>query len=967
MSDAWTFDQPEPEAAPPKEETVAIPGDPSTGRATRIFPAPVQESQTDEDPEQVIPDAEYAANFGRLLRPRKIPPHTPPPGPPPPPPPLGHNQGPPMGGGPPLTPEEARAAVLDTIAPAPKTKEPLDIYTRLIDDLHPVKRAMGDEYGDIAAIDNPYEQFRLSRGAPGRAEHMLRHGTIKFDDLSNVGESFEDIMRPITQAGERDAFVSYLKSRHALEMEQHGVASGVPLDAARIDVAHNAARYEPYAQGLDDYQANVLNYMKDSGILSQEAVDAMRNKWTSYIPMYRAFDGGPHTPKEFNVQNPVRRRTGSEEKTLDPVESIIRNTYTMTQNAENNRGARTFVDYFQARPGQIPLQKVKQPVIPKHVHADETRRALEDAGIDTSGIPDSAMPGFDIFRHARQQSLRPGEIAVYRNGKREVWKTDPAIAEAITKMNDVELGMFTKIMGAGSRTLRAGVVLNPAYMLRNIHRDQLTAFVQSKHNYIPYWDFLSGMKSRVTKDQAYQNALKSGGMQATMVAQDRKYDNALLRKYGAKPRNLLEKARSFRPLEGLRELSEAFDNATRLGEYKRTAGMSNDPVDIMEGGMAMRDVTQDFQRKGKNTQAYRHSVAFGGGQLQGIDRELSNLKHGLIKGDARSRTAVAAKIASGITIPSIILWYMNKDDPRFQNENNQVKDRYWLKYPPYDPSKPLSEQEEPIRITKGFSTGIAFSAPTERFLDKVYRDRPEAFKDLAASLAESAIPGFVPTLLQPAAEHLTNKTAMSKFQRPLIPRRFEGKIYHDEQYHPGTSEVAKLAGKGVAKVAGDTSFANPIVIDNYIRGHGGDVAKYATHAADAALRAAGLTPSHGGEKPEKKWSDVPGVGSFVQRFPSGGMQPIQDFYEKYTELEKAHNTRKKLTKQDRDAEAEAIPDLGRLSKVKRRVDNLQRQLRDIQDDKSLNAKQKRQQIDETYIELLEASQDGLEQLKGRTP
>lgn len=960
MSDIWTFDAP-PE--PEREPGYAVTPGGGEGGATRIQPAevaPPQETMTDVEPPPAAGE-EYAGLLNRLFRGAgqashghvPPPPHQPPPGGPPG---MGHNAGPPMA----PTPEEAHRAVMDTIAPPPKEGEPLDPYTKFIDNLHPIKRAMGEKAGsgsDIPAIMNPYEQYRLARGSAGKAEHMLRFGTLGYGDLAKTGESFEDIMKPIVEAGERDEFVSYLKARHALEMEQKGVPSGVPLDAAMVNFQANVQRFEGDAMRLDAYQASLLDYLKDSGILSEKAVENMRDKWTTYIPMYRAIEGTPANPSEFNVKNPVMRRKGSEEKTLDPIENVIRNTFSMTEMAERNRAANTFIDYFHARPGQIPLQKVRQPVLPTHVTARETRDFLEGQGIDTSGLTDQDLTGMAVFRHGKQQQLRPGEFARYVDGKREIWKTDPAIANAITNLDGPELGLFVKAMGAPARALRAGVTLNPAYMLRNIHRDQLTAFVQSKHNYRPLWDYMSGMKSRVFKDDAYQDWLKSGGSQATLVAQDRRYENPLMRKYGAKP-NLLERARRYSPLEGLRTVGEVMENATRIGEFKRATKGSGDVSDVMQGGMASRDVTQDFQRRGSATKNYVHMTSFAGGQLQGIDREINNL----LRGDTKRRAAVMAKIASSITVPSIALWWANKDDPRYQAENNQVKDRYWLIYPPWKEGLPLEQQGEPTRITKGFSTGIAFSAPTERFLDQIYRERPEAFKDLAASLGESIMPSFVPTALQPIIEHGTNRTALSKFQRDLVPRRFE-KTLAPYQYHPGTSETAKLIGKGVSKVAGDTSFASPVIIDNYIRGYGGDLAKIGVKGVDALLRQAGAADTSGGEKPTPKGADNPIFGSFTQRFPSGMLQPIQDFYEKYEKSEKAHRTRQVLMQKGRKDEAATIEKFTRLSGVKRTMDELQKKLRTVQDNPKLSADQKRAEIDKTYIQLLRTAKSGLKMAK----
>lgn len=849
------------------------------------------------------------------------------------PPPAGHNAGPSL--------RADEDLVLSRIGEQPTAPLNLkqaasDTYTALVDNLNPIKKAVQE---GTPTIENPYEQFRLTRGSAGKAEHMLRHGTFDFKTLGNNGAPLIDVLKTMQQ--DRRGFSAYLLAQRALELDARGVTTGVDLGAAQRVAAAGQQKYGNAARALDEFQDNTLKYFRDSGIISRDAYDGMRNAARSYIPLYRAFEPGVGSGKQFNVFNPIKRLVGSDEKILDPIDSIIRNTYVLTEMAERNRAATVLVDYAKKNPHDIPLQKVSQTPKPIEITPTEIDRIMQDHGVPQSvyGQPSQAT----IWRRDQHPSLKPNEFAVYENGKRVVYKTDENIAAAVRGMDEQELGLFTKIAAAPARWLRAGVTLDPGYMVSNIVRDQLSAAVQSTHGYRPVADSLSGLWSRMKKDQSYQDWLKSGGSQSTLVSQDRAHTTEFLRQYGSPP-DVWQAVKNAggSPMRLLRDLSETIDNATRIGEFKRaTRGNrgARSADEIMEGGMASRDVTQDFQRRGAKTRAWNSVSAFANGQVQGLDREINNF---------RSRPlAASAKIATYITMPTIYFWLANKDDPRYQNAPRDVKDSFWL-YLPED------KKAEPIKIPKGFTMGLAGGSLIERTLDAYFKDKPEAYKGFVKNVLGSATPNVLPTIAVPGIEQFANKSTF--FQTPLVSERLK-KMPYSEQVNRGTSETAKLVGRGVSKINDDTSFASPIVLDNYIRAWGGKTAEYARAGVDAALRTLGAVES-GPPGPTRRLSDIPILRRFVMQYPSASAQPIQDFYEEYGKLERQAASSREARRRGEDAE---VP--FRLAAPKKQLDAMHRRIRETYADKEMKPDEKRKIIDETYIQMLDTAQRALEARK----
>lgn len=851
--------------------------------------------------------------------------------------------------------ETAQDQVLSRIAssePKSSVKPTLDkVYTALVDDLHPVKQLTRLLAGEkpLEVADDPYQLARLTRGSTGKADHFLEFSPFKFDTFENVGKPLTKILEPHRE--DLDGLRAYAVSKRALELEARGVKTGVPLEAAQTTVAQGR-KYEKAFNDLKDYQTHTLEYLRDSGILGKDAFEAMKEANQDYVPFYRLMDeaegisGAKSAGKGLSVRAPVKKIEGSTRQIVDPLESIIKNTYLYVQLAERNRALSTLADLADSagERGAELMTRVESP-------AKKDSVAIGFAKENGADVPHETL---SVFR-PRAPGLRNDEIALYRDGARQVFQVSPEVATAVRALDQQSVSLAVKIMRAPASWMRAGTTLAPDFVARNFIRDQLTAFNLGEKGITPIVDAIRGLGSLFTKDEDYQAFLKSGGANAVMVAIDRHYIEQNIFKL-EKDTGLASKAWNVikSPLEVLRVASEIIENSTRLGEFKRQIQGEKGADTIMQGGMAAREVTLDFQRVGAQTRALNMIVAFWNAHVQGLDKTARAFI------DRPAQTAL--KLAVSVTTPSVLLWFANKDDdwidPQGKHHNRWdetprwQKDLFWI----------ILTKEHIYRIPKPAELGIIFGSLPERVLEAYKGTNPKAFSDLGSSLGQALTPSYIPSFMIPIVEQFANRSTFTG--NPIVPHGMEG-ILPEYQYTDYTTESAKLLGKFATVMPGfkDSTLSSPAVIENYVRAWSGQLGQYALKLADQALIKSGAIPDP--VKPASTLADIPVIKAFVIRYPSAGAQSIQDFYDSYDKTNTRINTIKYLAKSgdvqaamDVMRAAQSENDLFRLQGIKEALATQTKYIRLVSKNPDIQPGEKRQLIDGVYYMMIQAAHQG---------
>ena len=850
------------------------------------------------------------------------------------------------------------------------TKEILDNFTfNWLDKLHPILRTVREaEKLGVKAKEgtlNPYELARIQPGMISRGEHFLKYGTLDFKNLETQSKPLTTILEPVTKdITTYNEFNAYSVAKRALEKSKQGFETGIDIKAAENTVKKLDSKYKETFKELGEYQNNLLKYLKDSGIVNEKTYNLMLEANKDYVPFFRVLeDLGKDGSISKSVANPLKKFTGSKKIVVDPIESIYKNTLHFVTLVERNRSLVEFVKMVEQvkaiDPAAFPeASKVK----PRLTKTKVTRQELENVVTDISKIDSSALEGFEIFRR-NQQQLGKNEVAIFRDGKREVWDLGSDLSRSWKYSTESSQKLIRSIISLPARTLRAGATLAPEFFLRNAMRDTVGGTVFSRSGFVLGLDTARGMMTQIyakagkqKESKIYQDWIKSGGPQSSYVAFDRKYfSNNIAKELTSRPVYNLVK----NPLEMLRIATEFFENATRLGEFQKAynngikKGLSHKQA-VERGGFESRNITIDFQKMGAKVGAWNAISAFFNARIQGYSKLYDTFKNP----ETRAKALYIA--GASITLPSILLWIANHDDERYKELPQWQKDLFWIII--------TGEGKDTTvwRIPKPFELGYVFGTLPEKALDFIQTKDPTAIKnfikDLAFDNATSILP--IPDIAKPLIEAWSNKSLFTK--KPIVPRSLEG-VLPEYQYTEYTSETSKILGKLIRQISGDYSgISSPARIESTINNWTGTLGRTFVSVLDKALITSGIVDDP--IKPSQTLADIPIIRAFIVRTPSAGSEYITTFYDKYSKVNKIFNSIEKLQKAGDFQEANKLlsnlPAEASILKSSYKIiqDNGQR-VRNIYNSKLFTPDQKRQFIDELYRQMIDISKYSLEVLK----
>lgn len=708
-----------------------------------------------------------------------------------------------------------------------------NMYTKLVDELHPYdeltkegERRIGRKF---STEESPYEQAWLARGWAGKAKALIERGVPEKGIIA-----FKDIVRKIPDKLLKD-FSTYLTALRELDMNRWN--KSLPEGETKLITRYTEAEcletikhyekssvFKKAAAEIHKYTDYLLSEEAvNAGMLSKEAAAAMKNKYPHYVPFFREFYEAADTPgkgtgKGFvNVGGVTKKMKGSTLDVIDPIESIARSTYAIINAVERNKVGQSIVR----------LSKI------------DGMGALVEKVHGAAKVTDHSF-------------------SVWENGKKVVYNTTPELYQAFKMLNPEGANMVVKILSVPAKWLRAGAVLSPEFMLRNPARDMISAAVYSKHGFIPVADTLKGLALYLQKGNTYWEYMRSGASQANLVSLDRNYLSGQMRDLLQRPS--VKKMVTTNPIEILRGLSEATEMATRLAEFhnvrkgytgigNRLFGKTRKPGSIQEAALESRDITLDFSRIGSHTKSWNKISAFFNASIQGTDK--------MFRAWRENPLDMTIKTAMFITMPSVLLWYLNKDDPRYQELPQWQKDIFWI----------IPTKDTLIKIPKPFELGILFGTVPERMLQWMYdKDRGQkgnGFKGLGGVIIDNMVPNVSPTALVPALEAATNYSLF--MNRNIVPQHERDNLPPAMQYGPYTSAV----GKGIGKMF-DVS---PRIVDNTIRGYTGGLGGFGLTLSDSVL-------GMGEERPAKRISEMPGIRGFTAT-PYASSESVQQVYDEF--------------------------------------------------------------------------------------
>lgn len=788
------------------------------------------------------------------------------------------------------------------------------LYAMTADDMHPFgefTKLATKQLGRKLTIDEDvYKAVRNLKGWIGKADTFLNKGTFgkdfwKVEDNkikpNFKGKGLYQILKPIEDKGLMNDFRVYVVSQRIVEdfasrAEKTGekmIVSGLKYaDArdARDEMIAKHPEFEEQARELYQYQNDLLSYGEENGLIGKNTRALIDEANKFRVPFYRVMEeirssymGGKKV--SGNIANPVKKIRGSEREIIDPIESIVKDTYAIINAADRNNIGVMMARLAEKDPelGRV-FERVDNKMTGTKVMDQEVRSAIEkklaketDNTIEEiAPVLDELIKGLDLTVFRPTMDRGSNMINLSLGDKKATFQVDPDLFRAMQGMNVEDMGLIMKILSFPAKTLRAGATLTPEFSMRNPLRDQLSGAVFSDNSYIPYLDFARGIFELFKKGDLYDLWKMGGGEQSMLGSLDRTrlqktYKEMMRSNFG----KIVDYAKS--PIEILRIISEVTEKGTRLGEMRKAIRSMADP---RSAAFSSREITLDFAKQGYVARSINMITAFFSANINGTDTFFRKAK--------AHPTRTLLKALLYITLPSVLLYYANRNDPRYKEIPQWRKDLFWIIIPSHitqeewdnTPQWMKDEMLDPIRgfkygiymYPKPFELGILFGSVPERILEYIDTHDTELFDSLLKSVADGATPGIIPTAAIPIIENQTNYSFF--LDRSIVPRGKEN-LPAGAQSSGTTSEISKLIGEKLNY--------SPAKIDNLIYGWSGGMGRYATKAIDSALKGSGMINVP--EKPSEGLSGIPGIKGFVIKSPEGsGSESVNRVYNKYNEV-----------------------------------------------------------------------------------
>jgi len=665
---------------------------------------------------------------------------------------------------------------------------------------------------------------------------------------NRIGEGLSTILSGL-QPGDHAAFSAYVALKRAMEIEAQGKRSGFEnAHPPASEMQALEARFEGVRKKLLKWSNNELQLLIDGGILDGASAAAMRQANQDYVPFYRLYEKlnnvslGPEQSRNgggyVDLNSGIRRLKGSDRAIMDPLQSLMKNAFMFRKIAEQNNIGVQFFELIRQVQGHGKWGEEIQPKMGmQEIKHEQIVALLKQQGViqDESDLPASSDLTLRLFEAMKTPDTGNGEVIIFKQGKREHWQIkDPLLMEALktADADAVKLWKFfgptmTKLLTLPTRVLRFGATGGPWFAIPNFIRDQFTAGVQSKSGYIPFWDGVIGAGHVLKNSDVYQRWIEAGGKFHGITTGNEAFKSLLEDALPKDASVLATIGEMMQPRNWVRMLGAAgqiLEEATRVQEFNRMQKQGASP---MEAANASKIVSMNFARAGERGRALNMLVAFANAQIQQLDMVTNGHR------DPARRLQTILRGVMLITVPSVLCWYLGKDDEEIQNLPEWRKNLFWnLNLKPV--ARALGRDGFILSIPKPFLMGAIYGTSVERMLDYATDRDPNGWKKALGSVIDQTIAPLDMAMslagLRPLAEAAMNYDFFRK--RPVIPEQMQD-LPPAQQYDLTTSQTARLIGEYTNQ--------SPMMIDHLVRGYFATAGKWGTDAIDWGMQKLGVT------------------------------------------------------------------------------------------------------------------------------
>lgn len=832
---------------------------------------------------------------------------------------------------------------------------------------------------EVKASENAYYLTRLSSGLGDKVVSMLSDGYIDkngrqlFPGLNKIGKIFEQEQEMLKtpkkyrQKNIQERFNDlrvYLMSQRDLEYKAKNLITGLRTSDTQnnIEQFKNDTQIQEAAQLVYDALDGILQYAVDNHVIDKDTAKTLRESNAFYIPMQRVIDNnGNIVGRRGAVTDIIKKRTGSELDIKDVFENIISNATNIIQQVENNNVLKAL--YKQGE--DSGLTGAIYDVIPAPMKKVSTEtlatweNELKKQGIDTSKL--NLEKTIDLFvPDNKVDSKRLVTNFINDNGQRVYLQfRDNVLFNSIMNLDTESNSKLLKLFNNLNMPLRYGATMaNLGFALPNMISDTLQATIFSKAGFIPVIDnalgvieilgatnekarnFINKVAPSYAQKINYMYTLynQSGATSGTRIAQERKSAQSLMKDiYGTKNSEILGIEDKYKPLKRVLDIltyiPELSEQSTRFRvfeknyDYYKNKGSSEMDARI-SAALESRDATQDFSRMGTLSREINKLIPFSAARMGSAYTFAEKVK--------ANPKQVATRIAL-LTAVAMAIKAMGYDDDEIEELNQRKKDdNFVLKVG--DTVVTIKKPQGILRSMINFAEYIQ-DLFTGHIEDGKEGERLAEWMNNAImdNMPADEVSGLVPNALAPLIENAVNKDFY--YNTDIVKSYDEQNLPNSEQYYEYNSQLAILLGK--------IFNYSPAKIDNAISGYFGGLGTQVTGTIDFALGKMGIS----NQKPEMG-AESNSIGKrFVVNVNSNSAS-LDEIYNRQTELTKKSNSEKGLTEEE-DSE------LKKIKNATTNISKINKQIKEIKKDLTINGKQKAEQIKELQKQRTDLAREAL--------
>lgn len=503
-----------------------------------------------------------------------------------------------------------------------------------------------------------------------RAANSIISGrlNIAFTDNNGavIGKSLANVLE---EGGINDlnakSFDAYLTARIALDRieaaeKNNSIGSKVYADTELQNKDNLISDIQTYelknptfadtAKGVYEYENHLLDVAVDSGLISSDLSETLRELYPHYVPLYRSMrdsSGASSGRGDKTPNSVVKRFKGSGRDVNSPIENIMYQTAGWTKAILQNETRKEVFDYIDSNEDmgiwaeKVPASKFRDIVntdeIAKKIAQFDSDKIKNLSADDRAELIEDIMKTIGSSTGMWKKSQYQGKnvVSVMRNGQPEYYEIhDDGLMDALTSLTPKQMGIGMRIFSAATNlftSLTTGT--NPRFGYTNLLRDEKTGYIYSETRNNPFaytLDLFKAFGEAVMESPDYKSYLANGGGYTgafTMNMSNLKHEYRNVVKSSNQLKRALQSALGFVP-----HVIDSVESASRYAEYKRTL---KEGANVLDALRASQNITVNFQQGGKYSKTINKFIPFFNASMtslyQNVDRLTNGVKRLLIK------------------------------------------------------------------------------------------------------------------------------------------------------------------------------------------------------------------------------------------------------------------------------------------------------------------------------------------------